>query len=288
MAFVEEGVNAFGDDRTGANCIGGNAVRSELLGKLDRKGLHGAFGGRVGCAGKQRPIASGFRTHVDDASVAGLLHMWDDRSRGPDTCRDVDIQNAGPILIRLLEKPEGDVQRAADIVDKDVETVFPIDDTLDGGLDGLAVEHVDDIGRDREPVVDCSLPQSRETRFVAVPNRNARSFAGQTFSACGSQAAARGGDQGRSPLVSVHLKSFRHALFSNIVIGGWASGSVMTSIKTVWSAARASSRAGPISAARSTRMPVRPHARAIAAWSTGSKNTASVCMPNRIVSACFW
>jgi hypothetical protein len=57
---------------------------------------------------------------------------------------------------------------------------------------------------------------------------------------------------------------------SNIVMGGYAFGSIITSMTVVTGDRIARSSAGRMSAACSTRMPSHPHARAIAAWSTGA------------------
>ena len=112
-----------------------------------------------------------------------------------------------PILVGLFEEGERHVQRAADIVDEDVEPAFAFNQARDGAVDLIALHHVDGVGLEGQAIVGGLAFGLLQRLGVAVPDRDAGAFARKPPRAGLAQSRRCGRDQRHTPVISFHMCS---------------------------------------------------------------------------------
>jgi hypothetical protein len=95
-------------------------ITAHFRSQLERQRVERRLGDAVRCRSGQALLeAATIRRHIDDTTVAGTQHRWEERPAAPQSAEEIDVDRAAPVLARGFENAARRVDGT--VVDEDVD-----------------------------------------------------------------------------------------------------------------------------------------------------------------------
>ncbi len=152
------------------------------------------------------------RGHVHDGAAAFLVHMLEQDLRAPERSLDPDAQHAiDRILAHLFDRL---VTQQHGVVDHGVDAAAVLRELRRGGMEGIAIRHVEGEVRRASAAFPDRLDRFRAAGGVDIAGADARAAARQKLRRGAAEAPSGAGDQDRLILqFPVHHSAFSFQFF---------------------------------------------------------------------------